>query len=195
VATFSDFRRLALQGDLKRFTYACGEEEVLLEEVVDATRLGLDVREENYVSLTVGEVSEKDVWAALNQYPLDPLDMRLVVVRQSDRIRDWVRLEDWILSRHMPNTYVLMVGEGDDFPYRVEFKDGKRIKVYVNEQTRDRITRSGRLVLCNLPKDVERREAAAQEIIARRCTCTAGRQAPWWSAGTRCTRLRCSAAR
>lgn len=157
--------KLAADGEVKRLTYVVGNEPVLAEMIVDMVRMRVDAKEENYVSLTAGEVPDREVWAALNQYALDPQARRLIVVRDAHKLRSVKKLEDWLTSRHMPNSYCVMVSTQDDWPHKVEIKDSKKVKTYFNPEVRDRIVRSGRFVDVAFPKSDESRAKAVVAIL------------------------------
>lgn len=95
---------------VKRFTWVCGPERVLVEEVVDAIRAHVDPDPMDYVSLTAGEVKDRDVWTQLNQYPIlgeKVIDTkvvpvrRLVVVRDAERIKNWEPFHEWFAATDM----------------------------------------------------------------------------------------------
>lgn len=142
MATFSQWRNAADRGDVKRVTWVCGAERVLVEEVVDHVRQTVGAGDFDRVSLTAGEVPEREVWAAVNQCPSDPRAARLVVVRAAEKLKRWNALADWVDAyRELPNTKLLLVsGEAD---YDVELAHVALV--------RDR----GHLVRCSTPNETD----------------------------------------
>ena len=165
MANYSDFYRLLQAGEIKRLTYLCGDEPALIQSAVNLLVDSMDVGVENYVSLVAGDVPDKDVWAAMNQYALDPTQKRLVVVYNAEKLKSVKHLEDWLNSRHMPNSYVIMASNLDDWPYKMELKEGKKVKVYIHPDVRDRVVKSGRFVGCSFPKAEESRQRQVAEYI------------------------------
>jgi hypothetical protein len=116
VGSFSQWRRSADSGEIRRVTYVCGAERVLVEEVVDSIRTGLDVSALDRVTFTAGTDPDRDIWAAAHQYPLTPGARRLVCVRAAEKIRYWQPLPGWLAAtRQLPGVYLLFVS-GDDSP-------------------------------------------------------------------------------
>ncbi len=115
MATYQQWRRRADVKDIKRVTYVCGVERVLVEEVVATTRRTLDVSEMNFVSFVVGESTERDIWSSAHQYPLDIDAKRLIVVRNAEKLRNWNSLVSWSdISRFIPAVYLLFVSNEKD---------------------------------------------------------------------------------
>lgn len=101
---------------LKRVTWVCGSERVLVEEIVDYVRGSLVSVALDYTSLTAGEDSEVDIWAAMNQFPFDPTANKLVLIRDAERIKRWGPLLSWLDdSRRMPTTYLCFVSSEHGF--------------------------------------------------------------------------------
>lgn len=118
MANWRQWREQADLGEVRRVTWVCGTERVLVEEVVDHVRSTLAPADVDYVSLVAGSDPDKEVWAQANQYPMTPKAPRLVLVRDADRIKKWKPLEDWInSSRLTPTQHLLFVSNESDFPY------------------------------------------------------------------------------
>lgn len=150
MATYRQWRDHADKGDVKRVTWVCGEERTLVEEVVDTTRQLLSVSEMDYVALVAGLAPDKEVWAAMNQYPMEPTANRLVLVRDAEKLKRWRPFEDWMSnSRQMPTVYLLFVSGQHEFPYIV--KDGKSTGEFPPHI--DVIKNRGRLVRCSTPNE------------------------------------------
>lgn len=108
MATFTQWARQA--AEVKRVTWVCGSERILVEEVVDSVRANLHASDMDYVSLVAGSSPDREIWAALNQYPFDPKANRLVLVRDVERVKRWAPFLDWMAnSRLLPTNYALFV--------------------------------------------------------------------------------------
>lgn len=105
----------------KRITWVCGPERLLVEEVVDHVRAALAVSVLDYVAFDLGVDSEREVWAAANQYPAGKdahgRDLRrLVVVRGAERVARWEPLTGWMDEhRRLPVNYLVLVSAEHDF--------------------------------------------------------------------------------
>src|SRR5207247_5800197 len=116
MANFAIWRAGADKGDLRKVTWVCGDQQVLVDEVVDTIRARLRVSELDYASFTGGVDLDRDIWAAANQYPLNPTANRLVLVRRAEKVRNWQPLEGWLAaSRQLPGNHLLYVAAADDF--------------------------------------------------------------------------------
>jgi DNA polymerase III delta subunit len=127
MASFSHWRReYADKGVVKKVTWVCGDQRVLVEEVVSHTRESLAVTESDYELKVAGQDPDKEIWAAANQYPFDPTQNRLVVVRDAEKIKRWAPLETWLENtRTLPTVHLLFVSNESDFPYQLD-SSGKR---------------------------------------------------------------------
>lgn len=117
MATFSQyFTSIQKKPEPRQITWVCGPEIILVEEVVQRITTQLGPEPWNAATLSVGEDSERSVWAALDQHPLGN-SVRLVVVRHADRLQDWDRFIQWIKDRSRnPRTYVVMVSDEESVP-------------------------------------------------------------------------------
>lgn len=89
---------------------------MLREEVTTYIRTRLAISDLDCVSLFAGAVSDRDIWAAVNQYPMDSAQRRLVVIRDAQRVKKWEPLANWLAnSRLMPTVYLLFVSTDGDF--------------------------------------------------------------------------------
>ncbi len=110
-----------------RVSWVCGSDAVLVGAVVTdiRTRVGADPLD--LQSVVAGDIPVTDIWAALNQYGMDPAARKFLLVRQAQRIKDWEPLADWLKrSRQMPSMFVCFVSDDEDFPAH-DGKDGKRV--------------------------------------------------------------------
>lgn len=110
MTSFHMWRRSLVKNPAPRqITYVCGEEPVLVEEVVSYVREQLGPEPWNYVSLTAGEDSERLIWAEAEQLPLDN-SARIVVIRNADALVNWDRFTAWVKARTSnPRTYLVLV--------------------------------------------------------------------------------------
>lgn len=127
-------KRQLEDGELRRAYWVCGSERSLVEDIVDTVRVRVDPSEFDHVTLMAGRVKDREVWAHVNQYPLNASRRRLVVVRDADRIRDWRPLDAWLDSRQIPMNHVVFVSND-----RGGSKDASHV---------DRISKTGRFVRC-----------------------------------------------
>jgi DNA polymerase III delta subunit len=108
VSTFSQYRTAYAKTGVKQITWLCGNERVLVEEVIRTIRDDLAPEPWNYIPLTV-ERNEREVWAEADQHPVGPGN-RLVVIRDAERLTQWDRLTEWIKFRSLnPNSYLVFV--------------------------------------------------------------------------------------
>jgi DNA polymerase III delta subunit len=105
---------------IKRVTWVCGPERVLVESAVDLVRAGVGAKAVDYGSVLAGSCPDREIWALANQYPMNPKDKRLIVVRDAEKITDWGPLENWLSqSRLLPTVHLLFVGSEDYYPHIV----------------------------------------------------------------------------
>lgn len=150
---FTQWRAAADRGEIRRVTWVCGGERVLVEEIVDTIRTTLKPEDMDYLSFYAGETPDKEIWAAANQYPFTNGTNYLVLVRGADRIQDWKPLEGWLENtRYLRFNHLLFVSNESDFPY--ELVDGKKagFKPHIEALAAKR-TRLAHLVRCGMPNE------------------------------------------
>lgn len=114
-------------GTVKQFTWVCGTEHVLVEEIVQTIRAELSPAPWNFSQWVVGEDSERTIWADMAQYPIDK-GRRLVVIRNAESLKSYERLTEFISNRTLnPRTYVVLVS-GEDRLNRVEGPDEGKLQ-------------------------------------------------------------------
>lgn len=151
MGTYAGWRSAADSGDIRKVTWVCGEQRVLVEEVVDATRTALQASDLDYVSVTAAAVPDREVWAAANQYPMTPGANRLILVRDAEKIKNWEPLSKWIAEgRRLPTVHLLFVGREADFPHVVQ--RGKKVGFQPHIEA---IRGRGRLVRCSTPNEAD----------------------------------------
>jgi DNA polymerase III delta subunit len=174
IGTYNQWRTSIAKGDLRRTTWVCGEEPVLVDEVIDTIAAAVRASQLDHIRLTAGHCHDADIWAAANQYPLTPHAPRLVVVRDADAITNWQPLAAWVAAgRALPHTHLLLVSAQPDLPYRMV--DGARTGLPAHLEL---IKAKGRIVRCATPNErdtiawVRRRapglsEATAAHLLTR----------------------------
>lgn len=166
MANYSSWRAAADKGEVRRVTWICGDQRVLVEEVVDTVRGLLKASDLDYVSLVAGECQDKDIWAAANQYPMTPGANRLVLVRNAEKIKRWEPLAEWLANaRALPTAHLLFVSNDPDVPYTLT--GDKRVpKPWIEAMKPPK----GHIVRCGMPNEndaiawVARRTALGQDI-------------------------------
>ncbi len=104
-------------GDVRRVTWVCGDQRVLVEEVVDTIRERLAPGPLDYISVSYSNTFDRDVWAAASQYPLNPGSNRLIVVRDAEKLARPQRITDWLChTRRLPKVYLLFVSNDSVLP-------------------------------------------------------------------------------
>ena len=100
----------------KQITWVCGEEKVLIEQVVSQIQKYLDPMPWNHTRLDAREATPRAIAAELYQHPMGG-GPRLVVVRHAEVITDWAFFMDWVPKRSLiPKTYVVFVSDEDGVP-------------------------------------------------------------------------------
>lgn len=117
MATFSQWQQaLGRHPNPRRVTWLCGDERVLVEEVLTYIKKQLEPAVWNYVPLVAGEDSERRIWTEADQHPLGPGN-RLVVIRNAEQLQHWERLEEWLQYRHLnPQTFLVFVSNEARLP-------------------------------------------------------------------------------
>lgn len=116
MGTFTAWRHAADRGELRRVTWVCGEQRVLVEEVVDTVRLLVSPGPLDYAALTAGEVTEQEIWAAASLFPVG--GRRLVLIRDAHRLRNFGPLMTWLTHlRELRDVYLMFVSADADLPH------------------------------------------------------------------------------
>lgn len=99
MSTFSQWRlSFAKDKGIRQLTWVCGSEVVLVEEVVQSIKAGLNPTPWNFVPLVAGEDSERAIWAEVDQYPIDN-GTRLILIRSAEKLKHWNHLLNFIANR------------------------------------------------------------------------------------------------
>jgi DNA polymerase III delta subunit len=144
VSTYTQWRAAADRGEIKRITWVCGDQPALVEDVVATIRTNLRLEPTDLWTLTAGQDSDRDVWAAAHQYPGAVPTNRLIVVRQAQRFKIWRPLAGWLDAyRALKGIYLIFVSDEADFTTA-----GRTGELVAHLQViRDR----GRIVRCAAP--------------------------------------------
>lgn len=168
MGSYSQWRAAIDAGDLRRVTWVAGDQHVLIEEVVDTTKNKLNLSPMDYVSLSFSSTFDRDVWAAANQYPLNPGSNRMILIRDAEKLTRWHQLDAWLTrTRTLPGVHLVFVSNETDLPtHTVGGK--KTLKPHVAGLKAPR----GSLVKCTMPAEADalafvRRRAPLDEGTAR----------------------------
>lgn len=128
MATFSGWwKAYNKKPTIKPVTWVCGTERVLVEDVVLAIRKGVSPQPWNYLPLSVGEDSERDIWAEVFTLPQGLNQSRLIVVRNAERLKEPERMTAFSkrAGAH-PDTYLVMVSNDASVPHQEPDEDQRR---------------------------------------------------------------------
>lgn len=128
MSSFSQFwTTFQKSGTVKQFTWVCGTEKVLIEEVIQAVRDTVSPAPWNFSQFVVGEDSERSIWADMGQYPMDS-GKRLVIIRNAERLKSFTPLTEFIGNRTLnPRTYVVLVSEEERLARVPGEEEGKTV--------------------------------------------------------------------
>jgi len=117
VSSFSQWRNTFVKDQkVRQITWVCGDERVLVDDVVKSIRSALKPEPWNYVPMVAGEDSEKMIWAEIEQQPLDE-GSRLIVVRSAERLKSKDRIVKFIKGKASnPRVYVVFVSNEEKIP-------------------------------------------------------------------------------
>lgn len=88
--------------------WLCGPERRLVEESLDLIAHRIGAASVNDNRFFASSTPERDIWAALNQYP-PPGESRFVVVREAERLRFWEMLEGWYTDPGLASCHVVFI--------------------------------------------------------------------------------------
>jgi DNA polymerase III delta subunit len=144
---FNQWRNYAEKKDVSKVTYVCGEQNSLVELVIDDIKSILQVPATDYASVDAS--CSDNVWEIASQYPLDPNTNRLTIVRNADKLNSWNELSEWLAhSRNNPKNFLLFVSNLSDAPS--VFSKGKRVGYFEHIEL---IRSKGKLVKCSTPNE------------------------------------------
>jgi hypothetical protein len=137
----------AKKRELGRISWVCGNEPVLIEEIV-ATAL---VQATASFVLDAGQCREADIWSAAASPPSDPDERLLVLVRSAQRMKRWDQLGQLLAARDLGQVRVLFVSSEDRLAKRRGEDEEKAVLAPHLAMLRD--SRSGMVVECRVPED------------------------------------------
>lgn len=117
MSSFSQWRQsLEKKPQPKQFTWVCGSEQVLVEEVVADIYDKLSPTEWNYALFIAGEDRERQIWNEMDQHPFGNSN-RLVVIRSAEKLKNFSRLADFVKHKSSnPRTFVVLVSAEAKLP-------------------------------------------------------------------------------
>ena len=119
MGTYLQWRTAADRGEVRRLTWVCGDQLVLVDEVLATITDLLQVPTWEHVVLRARDVPAATVWAAAHQYPLTPGANRLLVVRDAQLITRWEPLAGWLdATRALPGVHLVLVSDEADTPHQ-----------------------------------------------------------------------------
>jgi len=157
MGSYSDFIRQhsGEKARVRRLYWIYGEETVLRNLAVEHIRSMWGASIFNTTRLSAADTSESEIWAHLNQHPLDSDQRRLIIVTEAQRLKNLDRLIEWLKDNQTFRSAMvtaIFVSSAHDWE---------------DSEERDAIVKSSSAgwVRCALPKDDEDRLKRAQEII------------------------------
>ncbi len=155
MGNYSDFLRIhAKEGArLRRLYWVYGEEEMFRILAVRRLKELADVPAHNVTHLSAFDTRESDIWAVLNQHPLDLERPRLLVVYEAQRLEKLERVQAWLkdnqTTRIRSATVIFVSSESE-------------ISEEVSELTK---SSNAMPVRCALPKNEDDRLKRSREVI------------------------------
>jgi hypothetical protein len=137
----------AKKRELGRITWVCGNEPVLVEDIV-ATALAQSA---THLTLDVAECPEADVWSAASSPPGDPEEHLLVLARNAQRLKRWDQLGPLLAARDLGQVRVLFVSAEPRLARRRGEDEEKAVLAPHLALLRD--SRPGMVVECRVPED------------------------------------------
>lgn len=140
----------AEKGYVPKVSWLCGDQRILVEEVIYETKKLLNVSEFDYVPLSAESDSETAVWDAAYHYSLDPDGSRLILVRQADFIKDWSPLQKWLLdAKSLSSTHLMFVSDLSDYPLTADVKNPE-VQPHIQL-----IRKKGKAIRCSMPSQAD----------------------------------------
>ena len=102
---------------VKQITWVCGDEPVLVDEVVNLITSSVHTDDLNYSVIDASELSPRAVWNELLQLPFGTQGARTSVVLHADGLLDTPQFESYVRSRgKFPRNYVIFVADSAALP-------------------------------------------------------------------------------
>lgn len=139
---------------MRRLYWLFGEEVVFRNLAVERIKELHGATPWNTLTLTLRDTPEPEVWAAVNQHPIDTNEKRLLVIQDADRLKNLENLTGWLKDSQIT-------------------RSGKMTAVFVSsdqeweDDAREVVAKSSSAmyVKCALPKNEDDRLKRAVEII------------------------------
>lgn len=127
MTTYSQFwKGFMKKPEPRPVTWLCGPERVLVDDAMKMIRRRVNPPAWNYVPLTLGEDSERDVWAEVFAVPMGEAAVRLVVVRNAERLKQPERISEFVKRADShPGVYVIFVSSAAGVPRLEPTEDQK----------------------------------------------------------------------
>lgn len=118
MSTFSVWWKALLKSpQVRAVTWVCGPERVLVEDVVTIIKNLVNVPETGFISLTVGDTPERDIWQEVFTYPPGFDARRLVVVRGAEKLNQpEMLLRIPTKAKAHPGCFAVFVSGDDSVP-------------------------------------------------------------------------------
>ena len=151
MANYTQWHSYVHTRGVRRVTWVCGDQHVLIDEVATTIRALLHPGALDQLTMHAGEHTDAQIWAATHQYPLTPGATRLVTIRDADTITTWTPLATFLAgTRQLPGVHLLFISTATDLPHRLHA--GKRtLKEHVAAIKAPR----GQLVRCVMPNEAD----------------------------------------
>jgi DNA polymerase III delta subunit len=156
LGSYSDFLRQHPAGSrVRRLYWVCGEEDMLRLLTVKRVRELCEAQDFNVVRLSARDTPETEIWASLNQHPLDAGEKRLIVIRDAQRLEHLDRMVSWIKDNQtVRRASATAVFVSED----LDLEDEEVRSVLVKSS-------SAAVVRCTLPKDEQDRLKRVEEVV------------------------------
>lgn len=153
----ASYAQWARSRPVRRLTWVCGPEPVLVQEVVAAAVQSAD----ECIALTGGSDPDEEFWDLASSLPPDSESVRLILVRGAERIRGWDPFAGIAAAhRELGHVRLLFLADEDDFPY-VRGDSERQLAPHV-AVIRD--SRQGLLVRCGAPSGEALLEWGSQRL-------------------------------
>jgi DNA polymerase III delta subunit len=158
VGSYNQWYTTASKGTVRRFTWVCGSEPVLVAEVVSTTVRNVQHHAQEKVFTQVGVIPESTIWELCSTVPVVP---RLVVIQDAHKLQHLDRLDMLVEeAAALAGTWTVFVSEASDYP------DAPQIQLLSKSSF-------GHLVKCSKPSEerdliawVQRQLPAAGKVLA-----------------------------
>lgn len=156
MGSYTDFLRTHTgeKARLRRLYWIYGEEEIFRLLALDHLRNMSGAVDFNVLRLSAVDTPETEIWAALNQHPLDTDQQRFIVIHEAQRLEHTDRMLSWVKDNQIVRrkTVTAVFVSRDK-----EWEDDVKSEISKSSNAQQ--------VRCALPKDESDRLKRASEII------------------------------